>query len=208
MNEPMITQSEAQAIVKRALLADLMGEAPISTVGSIRKHHELMYERVSQHLQRRFAEEAIKEAAAERADAGAYACDEEGPVGTARFTDADGVGDSASHREEQAAAAMRALKHHREVLEQARALYQERGIERGEVWKRSGVRGQVFHLLAKAERAFQQCEAGQVPNRDHFIDMINYAAFAVRLIDEFPGGEFEDGNFTRLILDGSWPWAS
>jgi hypothetical protein len=69
----------------------------------------------------------------------------------------------------------------------------ERGGEGGrQVWRNSGVKGQVFHVFAKAERAFQQViEQGQRPNPDHLLDLINYAAFALRLGDD---------------LNGDWPW--
>ncbi len=80
---------------------------------------------------------------------------------------------------------------HMTALVQAMLLYEERKAERAEVWARSGVKGQVFHVMAKAERAFEQVMRGEVPNPDHFIDLINYATFAVRLGDD---------------LNGSWNW--
>lgn len=87
------------------------------------------------------------------------------------------------------------------VLREALNLYAERAAERAEVWRRSGVKGQTFHLMAKAERAFLQVMSGDLPNRDHYIDMINYAAFAIRLIDDGEDMDEQD------VLRGDWPWA-
>lgn len=84
---------------------------------------------------------------------------------------------------------------HAAPLVDALITYADRSGERSEVWRRSGLKGQCFHLLAKAERAFQQVMLGQQPNADHFIDQINYAAFALRLLKE-------RGN----DLNGDWPW--
>jgi hypothetical protein len=86
------------------------------------------------------------------------------------------------------------------------SLYRERNAERGEVWRRSGVRGQVFHVYAKAERAFMQVMRGELPNPDHFVDLINYAAFTLILLMEHEDrGEDELGQ--APALNGEWPWA-
>jgi hypothetical protein len=86
------------------------------------------------------------------------------------------------------------------------SLYRERTTERGDVWRRSGVRGQTFHVYAKAERAFMQVMRGELPNPDHFVDLINYATFALILITEFEDrGEDELGQ--APALNGEWPWA-
>lgn len=77
------------------------------------------------------------------------------------------------------------------VLVEAFNIIRDRQSEREEIWRESGIKGQAFHCYAKAERAFRQAQAGQVPNKDHFLDLINYATFAVRLGDD---------------LEGSWPW--
>ena len=74
---------------------------------------------------------------------------------------------------------------------EAYEVYLSRNNEREALWKRSGVKGQCYILMAKAERAFRQVMAGQVPNRDHFHDTIVYAAFALALGDN---------------LNGEWPW--
>jgi hypothetical protein len=94
------------------------------------------------------------------------------------------------------------LYRHAEVLVRAFATYAIRERERRGVWKRSGIKGQAFHLFAKAERAFMSIMSGQVPNVDHFVDAINYSAFAVRLLD--------DGDTDRLeqAMNGEWPWGT
>lgn len=78
------------------------------------------------------------------------------------------------------------------VFDEALRIMGERDKERSGVWARSGVKGQVFHCYAKAERAFTEVMRGNVPNRDHFLDLINYSAFAIRLGDN---------------LNGDWPWS-
>jgi hypothetical protein len=93
------------------------------------------------------------------------------------------------------------------ALEEAANLYIERGIERSEVWRRSGVRGQTSHIMAKAERAFSQAMRGEIPNRDNYVDLINYAAFALVLIDEAGVGvDPEVVDVTASVLNGDWPW--
>jgi hypothetical protein len=82
------------------------------------------------------------------------------------------------------------------VQREALALCRERESERRGVWRRSGLKGQTFHVFAKAERAFLQVMAGELPNRDHYLDLINYAAFAVVLLDA-----------GQPAIDGVWPWA-
>lgn len=88
------------------------------------------------------------------------------------------------------------------VLQEALELYAGRAGERAEVWRRSGIKGQAFHVLAKAERGFLQAMAGEMPNRDHYVDLINYSAFLIRLLDEGAG----DGMETEQMLNGDWPW--
>lgn len=81
---------------------------------------------------------------------------------------------------------------HLQILLSAFLVYQKRNSgQRREVWRHSGVTGQVVHLFAKAERAFQAVLEGYVPDPDHFLDAINYAAFAIRLGND---------------LKGQWPW--
>jgi hypothetical protein len=98
------------------------------------------------------------------------------------------------------------LYRHAQVLVQAFATYTVRDRERRGVWRRSGIKGQVFHLFAKAERAFMEVMQGRAPNNDHFIDAINYAVFAARLIDDF------DLTHARVPADaelnGEWPWGT
>jgi hypothetical protein len=99
---------------------------------------------------------------------------------------------------------------YRKALEEATVLYLGRRAERSEVWRRSGVRGQVTHIMAKAERAFTQAMRGELPNRDHFIDLLNYSAFAVMLMDEAAekGAAFDmsEDEVSARVLNGDWPW--
>lgn len=43
---------EMVSLIRKALLGDLMGEAPITTVGSIRSYHEMLFDRVVDFLRR------------------------------------------------------------------------------------------------------------------------------------------------------------
>lgn len=81
-------------------------------------------------------------------------------------------------------------------------VFQDRnaGQRRG-VWKRSGIKGQIVHVFAKAERAFQAAFGKQeVPDEDHLLDLINYSVFALRL------GCDIDGETIENPLNGLWPW--
>lgn len=89
--------------------------------------------------------------------------------------------------------AERGLIRHIEALLDAATIVAGRSGQRGEVWRRSGIKGACFQLMAKAERAFSEAMSGQTPDPDNFIDAINYAAFALRLLDS------ED-------VEGVWPW--
>lgn len=93
-----------------------------------------------------------------------------------------------------------------DVLEQAikftwaLQVYQARntGQRRG-VWRRSGIKGQVVHIFAKAERAFWSIfRQNELPDEDHFFDLMNYSAFALRQLEEMDKGEDRTG--------GEWPW--
>lgn len=85
------------------------------------------------------------------------------------------------------------LIRHIEVLLDAAAIVAGRSGQRGMVWRRSGIKGACFQLMAKAERAFSEAMSGRTPDPDNFLDAINYAAFALRLLDS------ED-------VEGVWPW--
>lgn len=94
---------------------------------------------------------------------------------------------------------------HARMLAQALQVYQDRNSgQRKGVWMRSGVRGQIVHVFAKAERAFQAAfGAREIPDPDHLVDLINYAVFALRLCVE------GDRNVTKTneeVLGGAWPW--
>lgn len=82
---------------------------------------------------------------------------------------------------------------YKQAIAEAAAVYTDRQEARQEVWRRSGVKGQVFHLHAKAERAFSATIQGRRPDPDDLRDMINYAAFALILLEESD-------------MNGSWPW--
>ncbi len=84
------------------------------------------------------------------------------------------------------------LDHISQLIEAAHVVI-ERSGQRGQVWRRSGVKGASFQLMAKAERAFSEVMAGRRPDPDNYIDAINYAAFALRLMAD---GEAK----------GCWPW--
>lgn len=97
---------------------------------------------------------------------------------------------------------------HLAALSEAFAIHVERESERSGVWERSGLRGQAMHVFAKAERAFTAVARGDVPNIDNFLDLINYSAFAIRLIRNAE----HDASMRGLpvdkdkLLDGEWPW--
>lgn len=74
-------------------------------------------------------------------------------------------------------------------------LYVERNRRRRGVWRRSGLKGQVFHIFAKAERLFELIMHNSEFDPEEIIDLINYAAFADRL----SAGEVGD-------MKGTWPW--
>lgn len=99
------------------------------------------------------------------------------------------------------------LREHFEVLLDAMKIHAERERERSGVWRRSGIKGQVFHCLAKAERAFSQAMRGELPNWDNFMDLINYAAFGARLLI---AKDWELGRGSQRTDDerlaGAWPW--
>jgi dCMP deaminase len=50
MTVPLIPYDRAIEAARSALLGDLMGEAPISTVGSIRQYHTLLFQRLQRYL--------------------------------------------------------------------------------------------------------------------------------------------------------------
>lgn len=51
------------------------------------------------------------------------------------------------------------------------------------VWRRSGIRGQTHELYAKSERAYIQTHTErEIPDPDHYQDLVNYAIFALVLL--------------------------
>jgi len=87
-----------------------------------------------------------------------------------------------------------------EMMNRAFHLYLQREGERKSVWRRSGLKGTVFMLYTKADRAFQQTfSLGQVPNIDHFVDAVVYGAFGMVYLTQ-PEDDKRDP------LNGVWPW--
>lgn len=88
------------------------------------------------------------------------------------------------------------------IFARAMKIHEEREKERQGVWRRSGIKGQVTHVFAKAERAFREVfQNNKIPNEDHLYDVINYAAFALRL-----GYQTFSTMNDELALKGEWPW--
>lgn len=193
----MITVDLAIATVRRAVLGDLMAEGE-------RWRYEQAFERAERFL---LALEGRVP----------------GPTGpTPSLAEPEAVGDSggqpmAQNYPDTAARMLTAVgwgedpEHvlHLATLLRAQRLYIERdsGQRRG-VWRRSGVKGQVMHAYAKAERAFMALfKFDEVPDEDHLLDQINYAAFALRLQDEAIGRWQADIQAVNKSLNGEWPWS-
>lgn len=87
------------------------------------------------------------------------------------------------------------------VMLDALAVMDNRNAQRQNVWARSGIRGQVFHLFSKAERAFTKAMRGELPSEDDFLDAINYAVFGELLRR---GPAVVPGVGPRMT--GEWPW--
>jgi hypothetical protein len=48
--QALMSVMDAKALARRAILGDLMGEAPVSTVGNLRTYHERIQERVEKAM--------------------------------------------------------------------------------------------------------------------------------------------------------------
>lgn len=113
------------------------------------------------------------------------------------------IEDDGSIRIKLALPADRDVCDHAFFLGKALQVYQTRnsGQRRG-VWRRSGIKGQVVHVFAKAERAFQAAFGKQeIPEDDHFYDLINYSTFALRISNP---GTVDD--IQPDPMNGEWPW--
>lgn len=75
------------------------------------------------------------------------------------------------------------------------AVAYERSANRHGVWRESGVRGQAFHVQAKAERLFLKAMRGTITMKDmdDAVDCANYSGFLVHMV------AIDD-------LNGSWDW--
>lgn len=91
------------------------------------------------------------------------------------------------------------------VLLTAYEKYRERNAKRKGVWMRSGVKGQVHNVFSKAERAFIDVEAGELPDPDHLEDLIIYSAFALILGDHKTCSAIADWSDEKR-LKGEWAW--
>jgi hypothetical protein len=187
----MITVDKAVETVRRAILGDLMA-------GNSRWRYEQAFER---------AERALL------ALEGRVPGPTPGPAEPEAATDS--VGGLATHLA-AAEAAMKAMLQqpdperaaHLAVLLHAYWVFVERDSgQRHGVWRRSGIKGQVMHLFAKAERAFMALfQHGELPDDDHLLDAINYAVFAVRLRQEAFSRWAGDIEAMEKAADGEWPW--
>jgi hypothetical protein len=83
-----------------------------------------------------------------------------------------------------------------DVLLRSWAVMHDRQAKRPDVWRRSGAKGMVFELFAKAERLFTNVMADQADHdeaRAELLDIVNYAIFA--------HVQITSGN-----KNGKWPW--
>lgn len=87
---------------------------------------------------------------------------------------------------------------HLRVLMEAMDIWKERNQKYRDNWRRQGLRGNLFKLRWKVERAWQHLwnmDKGMegVPDVDDLLDSINYAVCAIRLARE-------------RNRDGDWFW--
>lgn len=85
---------------------------------------------------------------------------------------------------------------HAQVLERALEVYKQRSEVYGDRnWKREGWRGALFNLRRKVERAWDVLWNGAHTEDaiDDLLDVINYAAFAIRGVESQEEGDWWDG---------------
>lgn len=100
------------------------------------------------------------------------------------------------------------------VLQKLWDKFVQRNRLRHGVWRRSGLRGQTHEIFAKAERAYVQTHvAEEIPDRDHFEDIVIYAIFALILMNESENKvpSLASDLMTRedrktMLLFGQWPY--
>jgi hypothetical protein len=83
----------------------------------------------------------------------------------------------------------------------------EKNRKRHGIWRRSGVAGQVHEIFQKAERAYMEAYVSrEVPDPDHFQDVIVYSIFCLILMEkwEHPEGEAPADLYNRVMY-GEWP---
>jgi hypothetical protein len=83
-------------------------------------------------------------------------------------------------REDSVAAKMFSWNEHQQVLDEAQTIYEERDKERGDLWLDDGRDKMVEMAYDKALRVRRQVREGLAFNEDDLLDLINYAAFAIR----------------------------
>lgn len=98
------------------------------------------------------------------------------------------------------------------VMQKCFNKFVERNRERHGVWRRSGMRGMTHEVLAKAERAYMDVfVAREVPDEDHFEDVVNYAIFALILLNDWErASSSEEGrglyqDRIKKFMHGEWP---
>lgn len=69
---------------------------------------------------------------------------------------------------------------HAKVMDEAQRIYEERDVERGELWLADGRDKAVEGAYDKALRVRRQIANGLVFNEDDLLDLVNYAVFAIR----------------------------
>jgi hypothetical protein len=83
-----------------------------------------------------------------------------------------------------------------DVMNACRQIMNERQKKRKDVWRRSGARGMVSHVFAKAERAFallMERSPDLAEAEAELVDVINYSAFCLIQL-------------RNQNLNGEWPW--
>lgn len=109
-----------------------------------------------------------------------------------------------------------------EVLKVCYDKFVARNRQRHGIWRRSGIRGMTHEVFAKAERAYVQVHVeNEIPDPDHYQDVVNYAIFTLILlqqhqfnIDELMEGKVgivdrktldEIEKINQRFLYGEWP---
>lgn len=96
------------------------------------------------------------------------------------------------------------------VMQKCFDKFVERNRKRHGVWRLSGMRGQVWNVFSKAERAYVDTfVAGEAPDIDHFEDVVNYAIFALILLKDREARVNPNAAPTveefKSFMNGTWP---